>query len=158
METARADGTGCGLVFVDLDAFKRVNDTAGHLVGDELLRRIGFQLQQASRDTGVAARLGGDEFALLLNPTDPGTTRTVAEHIRAAVSSCEVDQDGAVHRVGASVGAAFGWGADLSPRRLLETADRACYMAKNTGRDRVEMLVINPESTAERYPRRAKTG
>jgi diguanylate cyclase (GGDEF)-like protein len=147
---------GCGLIFVDLDAFKRVNDTAGHLVGDELLRRIGAQLQQASRETGVAARLGGDEFALLMHPADPGETRSLAEQIRRAVSQCEVDRDGTVHRVGASVGAAFGWGAALTPSRLLETADRACYRAKNSGRDRVEMLVIDPESTRERYPRRAE--
>ncbi len=72
------------------------------------------------------------------------------------MSECEVDRDGSVHRVGASVGAAFGWGPELTPSRLLETADRACYRAKNSGRDRVEMLVIDPESTRERYPRRAE--
>ncbi len=153
---ARQGGVGCGLIFVDLDAFKQVNDTAGHLVGDELLRRIGIQLQHACRETGVAARLGGDEFALLMHPADPGETRSLAEQIRRAVSECEVDRDGSVHRVGASVGAAFGWGPELTPSRLLETADRACYRAKNSGRDRVEMLVIDPESTRERYPRRAE--
>ncbi len=152
---ASRGGYGCGLVFVDLDAFKRVNDTAGHMVGDELLRRIGFQLQQASRETGVAARLGGDEFAVLIHPAGPGETRSLADQIRLAVSSCAVDQDGDVHRVAASVGAAFGWGSELTASKLLATADRACYMAKNSGRDRVEMLVINPEATRERYPRRA---
>ena len=82
--------------------------------------------------------------------------RVVAPELHA--SGCQVDREGAVHRVGASVGAAFGCDAELAAARLLETADRACYVAKNSGRDRVKMLVINPETTRERYPRRAAGG
>ena len=152
--SARVEGTGCGLIFVDLDSFKRINDTAGHSVGDELLCRIGSQLQQASRETGIAARLGGDEFALLVHPAGPGEIRALAEEIRLAIGSCEVDCGGAVHRVGASVGAAFGWGDTLTASELLETADTACYAAKNSGRDCIHMLVIDPTATRERYPRR----
>jgi diguanylate cyclase (GGDEF)-like protein len=146
---------GIGLIFVDLDAFKRVNDTAGHMVGDELLRLIGARLGEAGREPGLAARMGGDEFALLVYPADPDTTRSLAEQTRLAISECAVHRDGTVHRVGASVGAAFGYGSELAASELLETADRACYLAKNSGRGRVEMRVIDPRSTRKRYPRRS---
>jgi diguanylate cyclase (GGDEF)-like protein len=158
VRVARQASAGIGLIFVDLDAFKRVNDTAGHMVGDELLQLIGARLADACSESGLAARMGGDEFAVLVYPADPGTTRIVAEQIRAAVGECTVARNGAVHRVGASVGAAFGWGDTLTATGLLEAADRACYLAKNSGRDKVEMRVMDPQSTREHFPRRSNLG
>ena len=125
-EIARAerDGAALACVIVDLDDFKRVNDTRGHQAGDELLREIAASLQRGLRPYDQVARYGGDEFVLLLPGSDERDAEAVAERTRQAV------------RGGCSVGVAA-WRPGLDADGLLEQADRALLLAKRTGKGRV---------------------
>jgi diguanylate cyclase (GGDEF)-like protein len=135
------------LLFVDLDAFKRVNNEYGHAVGDELLRAIGGRLQREIRGTATVARLGGDEFVILLPGAAVEEARTVASRVQAAVSA-PVDTAAGPVSVGSSIGIATGEGAFTS-EDILRHADAAMYQAKARGRGGV--VVYEPELTqAER--------
>jgi diguanylate cyclase (GGDEF)-like protein len=134
---------GCGLIFVDLDGFKQVNDTAGHLVGDQLLCQIADVLKISAGDAAIAARLGGDEFGLLLHPIQRGQVMTVAEEIRQAIADTEVNANGQPNRVEASIGVAFSRGKTVSSADLLSAADEACYFAKANGRNQVRLHMLS---------------
>ncbi len=134
---ARRDGTPLGAVILDLDDFKRVNDTRGHAAGDELLRQVARLLQAELRPYDQVARYGGDEFVLLLPGSDEATARAVAERCRDAIGA----QVG-----GCSLGVAQ-WHEPLDADALLEHADRALMLAKRTGKGRV--AVANPEVERE---------
>ncbi len=126
----------CAL-FIDLDRFKQVNDTAGHAAGDALLQGVSKALSGCVRRDDVVARLGGDEFAVLL-PHCPGPKgRSIAEALCAAVEAYTLEWQGAVYKVGASVGMAVGQGQHLSAAEVLREADGYCYAAKHAGRNRV---------------------
>ena len=136
------EGKPFGLIMLDLDDFRVVNNAHGHQAGDEALRRIASSLVQAGRDTDLVFRYGGDEFALLLPHTDAVGTAGVAERARAAVK-------GLGGPVTASVGVATFPMDGADPSALLLAADRACFVAKRGGRDRVataaESLVLAAE-------------
>lgn len=125
------------VLFVDLDDFKDVNDSLGHLAGDEVLRVVAQRLSEAVRPGDLAARLGGDEFALLLDGlTEPALARTVAERVVAALAE-PVDIGGNPVRLGASVGFAVRR-SDSTVEGLMHEADVAMYAAKGKGKHRVE--------------------
>lgn len=125
------------LLYFDLDRFKAVNDSGGHVAGDELLRQLAVLLRRQLREHDTLARMGGDEFAMLLeNCTEPRAT-AVANKILATLDGFEFDWEGQRYRVGASVGQVGFSGAGLSPQEILEAADRMCYVAKETGRNRI---------------------
>ncbi len=132
---ARA-GTGqVSVLFIDLDNFKVVNDSLGHGVGDELLRRIAGRLRHVMRDTDRLARFGGDEFVVFVDGgVDPAS---VAERLRRAVQK-PVVIGGHELVVTASIGFAVNSSNDLTADELLRDADAAMYRAKAAGRDRVE--------------------
>lgn len=139
-EIARAHRTGSPLVVViaDLDHFKSVNDTYGHLVGDRLLTAVAAALQARLRDYDVLGRFGGEEFTLVLPHTEPAEAEQIARRLRADVAAVSVAIEGAEPvRVTVSMGAAvYGVnGADLT--ELLAAADLALYRSKTAGRDRV---------------------
>ncbi len=129
----RRDGTTAGVLFVDLDDFKVVNDTMGHGVGDELLVAAGLRLSAVVRDRGMVARLGGDEFALLIeNVADPAAVDAFAERIVDAFGEPFVLADGSVVST-ATVGVATTQdSADAD--ELLSHADLALYAAKAAGK------------------------
>ena len=129
----RRDGTTAGVLFVDLDDFKVVNDTMGHGVGDELLVAAGLRLSAVVRDRGMVARLGGDEFALLIeNVADPAAVDAFAERIVHAFGEPFVLADGSVVST-ATVGVATTQdSADAD--ELLSHADLALYAAKAAGK------------------------
>ncbi|HET6547132.1 MAG TPA: diguanylate cyclase, partial [Solirubrobacter sp.] len=131
---ARRDKSPLGAVIIDLDDFKRVNDTRGHAAGDELLRKVAKALQNEVRPYDQVARYGGDEFVLLLPGSDEATTTAVADRCREAI-------DGRC-----SIGVAA-WHEGLDADGLLEQADRALMLAKRTGKGRV--AVANPEVEKE---------
>ena len=119
-----------GLVLLDLDDLKLVNDTTGHVAGDRVLRRVADLLRDAARRGDVAARMGGDEFAVLLPGSDAPGVLALAERLRASLSAADVG-------VTASFGVAVAEHAGTAPSELVEAADRALYAAKHAGKDRV---------------------
>ncbi|QTF91798.1 diguanylate cyclase [Halomonas sp. BM-2019] len=128
------------LVMLDLDRFKVVNDSAGHVAGDRLLQAVAEALGEAVRDEDAVARLGGDEFALLLAASPPETACEVAERIRRRLVGLAFEHEGRVFRISASLGVAMFEGEEGdSDRALMERADRASYLAKSGGRNRVVM-------------------
>ena len=122
---------------VDVDHFKRVNDTYGHQVGDTVLRAIGGAIQAAVREDDVPARYGGEEFMVLLRNPSPGVALDIGERIRVGVRELELGSVGVTDRVTVSVGVAAGQEAAEPIGQVVERADRALYAAKRTGRDKV---------------------
>lgn len=149
-------GSPMSLLMLDIDHFKRVNDTWGHGAGDQVLQAIGKLLRDSCRVYDVPGRYGGEEFCIVLPETKPNNTTVVAERIRARLESTALSCGDASITVTASIGIA---GMDtpeagelLSPAALIERADRALYSAKNRGRNRVELwdhavLQVGGEST-----------
>lgn len=130
-------GEACGILMVDIDHFKRINDTFGHPVGDEVLCRVSELLRNLDGPECFSGRLGGEEFAVALRGTSEEVLR-FAERIRDQVERLSEIAPGV--RCTVSIGVArLGRSArPLEPAQLLEAADRALYMAKGRGRNRVE--------------------
>jgi len=122
------------LLMLDIDHFKRVNDTHGHEAGDGVLRRLANTLQAGTRGIDMAARIGGEEFAVLLTETDFARGVEVAERLRAAIRETQIP---AVGNVTVSVGLAEFNAATPDARSLFAAADSALYEAKRAGRDRI---------------------
>ncbi|GAA4604823.1 diguanylate cyclase (GGDEF)-like protein [Actinoplanes octamycinicus] len=123
---------GSTVLYLDLDGFKGVNDSAGHAAGDAILRAVAQRLTAAVRDCDTVARLGGDEFAVVLPELSSTDAVPVAERILRDVA-VPVEYEGAWHTVGASIGIA---GVEASGSALLRAADTAMYQAKRLGRGR----------------------
>jgi diguanylate cyclase (GGDEF)-like protein len=134
---ARRSGSGLTVAFVDLDGFKQVNDTCGHEIGDEVLRRVADRLTGGLRAQDTVARRSGDEFLLLLADTEnPAVAQEVVERVLHALSE-PMEIDGQRHQVGASAGLAS-WPRDgLDADELVQHADEAMYDAKEAGRGQV---------------------
>ena len=129
------DGTQTGVLFVDLDAFKQVNDVHGHAVGDAVLTAVGARMRAVVRPSDTVARVGGDEFVIVCEAIDEGSAITLSRRLLAAISTPLV-LDGAEHELSASIGVALGY---CDPDTLLRNADSAGYRAKAGGRSRVEL-------------------
>ncbi len=138
-ELRRADryGTQLSVIFLDVDRFKLVNDSHGHLVGSRTLRALAQVLLRCIRQVDTLARYGGDEFTILLGDTPHETAQTVAERIRAAVAETEFEGQGASFHITVSIGVASFPEHAQSGEALLDVADKAMYRAKSLGRDRV---------------------
>ena len=134
---ARLFGTGNALLYLDLDRFKAVNDSGGHLAGDELLRQLALMLRKQLREHDTVARLGGDEFAVLLVNSIPANAISVAEKIRNAVVDFVFAWNGGEYRIGTSIGLVEFDDGERSVDALIALADRMCYVAKDAGRNRV---------------------
>lgn len=136
-------------IMVDLDHFKRINDTYGHHAGDQVLVKASSILMQSRRQYDEVGRYGGEEFALLLPNTTAATAALVAERIRSTIAGTPVEVDG--HRIlmTASFGVASYPSADIQCLNdLLKAADKALYEAKETGRNKV--CVMDANATASR--------
>lgn len=134
---ARTLGTRHAFCFIDLDQFKVVNDTAGHLAGDEVLQETTRLLQRELRQTDILARLGGDEFGVILRDCDEAATVEVAEKLREAIEGYVFRSGEALLRLGASIGCVAINENTRDSAALLKVADTACYMAKDYGRNQV---------------------
>ncbi|MET8154653.1 diguanylate cyclase domain-containing protein [Actinoplanes sp. NPDC049668] len=145
VDTALKNSGTLGLLLLDLDGFKRVNDTVGHHAGDALLHEVGRRLQAEVREHDIVARLGGDEFAVLLagNP-DRRAATAIAARIHARLSE-PYDIDGGVIRVGASIGVAMLPPDANNMPALMRGADAAMYLAKRQGGG-VRTASASPES------------
>lgn len=144
---ALADQKGTGhhvLLFLDLDQFKIVNDTCGHPAGDQLLRQITMRLKDSLRSGDCLARFGGDEFAALVTVKTPERAMEIGERLRKAVEDLQFAWEENSFRISASIGLVHLGGSGLSVDEALKAADIACYMAKEHGRNCVQ--IYRPES------------
>jgi diguanylate cyclase (GGDEF)-like protein len=139
VERWRRYNTPCGLLIVDVDHLKRINDTHGHSAGDMVIRHVACALTQMSRDNDTAARLGGEEFALLLAGADAERAIAAAERLRQTVAAESLEGIG---RVTVSLGVAACPAHACSERDLYAASDAALYAAKREGRDRVSVAPL----------------
>ena len=135
---ASRHGTSLALLLLDIDHFKSVNDTHGHLAGDRVLKSFADCVHRTIRTEDVFARYGGEEFAVLLRSTDMEKAEIAGERIRSAVEAMVIEVDGTEIKVTTSVGlAGIPEHALKDSTELIESADRALYEAKRGGRNRV---------------------
>jgi diguanylate cyclase (GGDEF)-like protein/PAS domain S-box-containing protein len=138
----RFDAQQAAVLMLDLDYFKRVNDTWGHPAGDAVLRELAAVINAQIREVDLCSRLGGEEFAVLLTGAAPVAAREFAERLRRKVAEITVNHEGHTIKVTASIGVAALRAADDNADAALMRADRALYRAKEAGRDRVEIIAV----------------
>ena len=143
MMQALEDGTPLGLLVLDIDHFKKINDMYGHLAGDAVIQRVAWVLRNQIRQQDFAARYGGEEFVVILPDASPSVLMLVGQRIADAIRAESVPVEGARVNVTISIGGhvqhvteGFRW------EELLATADAALYEAKNSGRDRVVLSAV----------------
>lgn len=142
IERARRHGQRVAVLYIDLDNFKPVNDTYGHVVGDELLRTLATRMKRMMRETDVVARVGGDEFCVLLADLDDvAHGYTVACKLLDMLSQPVVSRRG-THQVGASIGISAYPDDGNDPQALLRNADTAMYRVKQSGRGGVTFYAV----------------
>lgn len=130
-------GEKFALLLIDIDNFKSVNDTYGHPVGDQVLKRVSRSIAEAVRDSDLTFRYGGEEFAVLLPATGEAGGINVAERIRTMIAENATDADGVHIRTTVSIGLALFPANAVSVRDLVVEADDALYKAKRSGKNRV---------------------
>ncbi|MBY5784512.1 GGDEF domain-containing protein [Rhizobium leguminosarum] len=135
----RPMGTTTAVIVFDIDHFKSVNDRFGHAAGDRVLNIFAGELSAHCRSGDTAARLGGEEFVLVLKEIMPGRAELTAERIRRAFEAREIHIDDEVLTCTVSVGVAPGRSKSLEFDAMLSAADKALYVAKRAGRNRVEL-------------------
>jgi diguanylate cyclase (GGDEF)-like protein len=130
--------TDLTLMMIDLDLFKRVNDTYGHMTGDEVLIRIAAAIQEEVRSFDIPARFGGEEFAVILPETASDGALVVAERLRGKIGGLTFTSGGESFRVTISIGVAgYRHGTGITEDIFIEQADKCLYRAKKKGRNRV---------------------
>ena len=142
--------------FIDLDQFKIVNDTAGHLAGDRLLQHVAGLLKAKLRKCDVLARLGGDEFGLLLFDCSLRRARTMARNLVAFLNEDRFVYDESIFEISASIGLTQVGFSSGNVGQLMAEADLACYAAKDAGRNRVQVYQPNNRELAQRRDEMSK--
>ncbi len=150
VESAQHNQTEHALCYLDLDQFKVVNDTCGHLAGDELLRQLGDILNQNIRKHDLLARLGGDEFGVLMYECTLVQALNVSEKLRNVVRDFQFCWEDRCFSVGVSIGVAMISNTSGNAVDILKEADAACYAAKEKGRNRVHVFSPDDEELAYR--------
>ena len=145
IERARRFGTGMGVVMVDMDEFKHLNDEFGHLLGDEVLRQVSSIFHQQLRKIDVVCRYGGEEFAILLSQTNAQHSQNVAEKLRRLVDTWQFP--GVPRAVTISAGIATYPEHGTTRDELVKAADAGLYAAKQDGRNRIVMVPLVRKAT-----------
>lgn len=150
INSARNEDSEHCICFMDLDKFKVVNDTCGHVAGDELLRQLSDIFKSCIRDDDTLARLGGDEFALILNKCKVGPAVNIAEEIRGAVEDFRFGWAEQSFQVGVSIGLVIVDKNSPDAEEVFKEADSACYAAKEAGRNRVHLYSQDDKEISQR--------
>ncbi|MDI1291540.1 MAG: diguanylate cyclase [Methylobacter sp.] len=146
-KVARLPHYSAVLLMLDLDFFKRVNDTYGHAAGDDVLKTFADITRSTSRTIDVPARLGGEEFAILLSGADQNDALIMAERLRAQVAAMVVDHEAGPVQITVSIGAAHVLPNDKNGEAALHRADAALYEAKDSGRNQVRWFELSDVDT-----------
>ena len=140
------------LLYIDLDRFKYINDTAGHAAGDRLLLEVGNQLQTRLREADTLARLGGDEFAIILRNVNDDGVRAAADGFREVLEQLNFAYRDKHYKINGSIGVALIDSDSLSPGEVLANADIACHIAKSRGRNNTHLYrAESDERTAMQF-------
>ncbi|GAB4508952.1 MAG: hypothetical protein Tsb0026_08350 [Sulfuricaulis sp.] len=139
------------LCYMDLDQFKIVNDTCGHVAGDELLRQFAATLRGRVRDTDIVARLGGDEFGILFQHCNVDVAKRIAESLLARVKETRFVWKDYAFDVGISIGLVSITSREYSIAEIMSAADVACYAAKDAGRHRVHVYRLDDVELKQRH-------
>jgi diguanylate cyclase (GGDEF)-like protein/PAS domain S-box-containing protein len=151
LEHARNENIQHTLCYLDLDNFKVVNDTSGHIAGDELLKQLTIKLRVELREADTLARLGGDEFGILLEGCTTEHATGLAEALRKIVEDFRFVWDNTAFRVGVSIGLVPITSHCGTLTDILSAADSACYVAKDQGRNRIHIYEPDDEALMERH-------
>jgi diguanylate cyclase (GGDEF)-like protein/PAS domain S-box-containing protein len=154
LELSHATGATHAVCFLDLDRFKIVNDTCGHVAGDELLRQVGHMLQSKLRSADVVARFGGDEFAVLLQNCGPNDALQVANNVLRSIAGFQFVWGQHSFNLGVSIGVVLVTSNFRRLAQVMNAADTACYAAKDGGRNRI---VVHSEDDGYEVKQRTET-
>mgnify|MGYP001028754587 CR=1 FL=1 len=146
-ENTQVDEYNHSLCYIDLDQFKIVNDTCGHIAGDELLRQLSKKLSGIIRQSDIFARLGGDEFGILMLNCQTDRAVKIANNIKKTVSDYTFHWEDKTFRLGASIGIAA-INPNISTTLALQHADTACFAAKDQGRNRIHVFSFDDTEMA----------
>lgn len=135
-------------LMIDIDHFKKINDTYGHAAGDDAIKRVAEIVSQSIRTTDKAARFGGEEFVVLLREIDQETAVLLADRIRTSIESARVTHENVVIPITVSVGLALFDENDRDVQDVIERADQGLYVAKKTGRNRTFLMPAEDQRAA----------
>ncbi|HYA37832.1 MAG TPA: EAL domain-containing protein [Candidatus Methylomirabilis sp.] len=150
LDSARAGSHEHALLYLDLDQFKIVNDTCGHVAGDEMLKQIANQLQKEIRANDVLARLGGDEFGVILEGCSIDKATQIADLLRQSVKDFRFLWEKRTFEIGVSIGLVPISRDSGGLTEMLSAADSACYVAKDHGRNRIHIYQPDDSALAQR--------
>jgi diguanylate cyclase (GGDEF)-like protein/PAS domain S-box-containing protein len=139
------------LLYMDLDQFKIVNDTCGHIAGDELLQQLPVLFHKVLRTGDLVARLGGDEFGILLENCNLSQASLIADKVREEIKEFRFVWHDKTFEIGVSIGVVVINAGNADMARIMSSADIACYAAKDAGRNRVHIYEASDEAVSERY-------
>jgi diguanylate cyclase (GGDEF)-like protein len=137
MQFCRRYNRGMATLMIDIDYFKKINDTHGHAAGDQAIKRIAEIIDCTIRTTDKAARFGGEEFVVLLREIDQATALMLAERIRKAIEVTTIESDNGAIPATVSIGVALLDERDRDVQDMIARSDQGLYAAKKTGRNRV---------------------
>ncbi len=150
IETGKQQAAQHTMLYLDLDQFKIVNDTCGHVAGDELLRQLTAVMQEKLRKGDTLARLGGDEFGVLLENCGTEPANRIADLLRRTVGDFHFTWLDKTFPIGVSIGLVTFSNGGVSLADILRMADAACYVAKDTGRNRIHIFTPGDKEVAQR--------
>jgi len=151
LSNAKTEARQHSFCYLDLDQFKIINDTCGHVAGDELLRQLPVIFKRILRSGDVVARLGGDEFGILLENCNIKQAADIADKILKEVKDFRFDWEEKSFEIGASIGVVEINRDNTSLSKIMSSADIACYVAKDSGRNRIHVYESSDAVVSERY-------
>ena len=137
IKIAQREGQRVSIIMIDIDKFKSVNDTYGHAIGDEVIKKLATLIQENIRSSDIATRFGGEEFVLLLPSTDLAGVKNIASKIREIVESSNIKTSAGEIRFTISLGVSLLFPSDKGVEDMLHRADKALYIAKENGRNQI---------------------